>query len=106
MSGVSPILIPIFAVVGTFVMVIAIRYLINKERMAVIEKGGEIPKTGNSGVLVLAGLMIGGGVGLLLANILENMFRTDEAVYFALIFICGGVGLIFGRKMANKADEK
>ena len=49
--------------------------------------------------------MIGAGLGLLLAYILDNyvFMRTDnEAIYFALIGIGGGLGLIGSYKIEKK----
>jgi len=106
------VLIPLLAVGGFFTMLILWRSFTNKERMAMIEKGtdagqfkGMFSGTNKSLVLVIAGLAIGAGVGILLANLLESNLNMDEVVYPALIFICGGIGLIFGRKMANKEDN-
>lgn len=91
-------------------MIIALRAYENKERMAMIEKGQDpskfINRSNKSGVLVFAGLMIGAGVGLLVANLLDRLFDMEEVAYFSMILICGGFGLIVGRKMANKADEE
>lgn len=104
------LLIPIFGVIGLFSMIIALRAFENKERMAMIDKGEDpskfITKSNKSGVLVLAGLMIGAGVGLLVANLLDMALGMEEVAYFSMIFIFGGLGLIFGRKMANKADTE
>lgn len=74
-----------------------------------IEKGEDpgkfLRKSNKSGVLVFAGLMIGAGVGLLIGNFLDQAFRMDEVGYFSMIFICGGLGLIAGRKMASQVDQ-
>ncbi len=103
------LLIPIFSVVGVFTMIIVLRSFENKERMAMIEKGEDpakfMTKSTKSGVLIFAGLMIGAGVGLLVANLLEIVLGMEEVAYFSMIFIFGGLGLIYGRKMANKADQ-
>jgi len=106
------VLIPLLAVGGFFTMVILLRSFTNKERMSMIEKGadpsqfkGMFKGMNKSWALVIAGLAIGAGVGLLIANFLESNLGMDEVAYPAMLFICGGIGLIFGRKMANKEDN-
>ena len=104
------LLIPIFGTIGTFTVIVILRMYQNKERMAMIEKGQDPsifnPKSNKSGVLIFAGLSIGAGVGLLVANFLEAVFGMEEVAYFSMLFIFGGFGLILGRKMANKEDSK
>ncbi len=101
-------LIPIIAVGGFFTMIIMLRLYTNKERMSMIEKGADPSQfkgLSKSWILVIAGLGIGAGVGLLIANFLENNLSMDEIVYPSMLFICGGIGLIFGRRMANNEDN-
>ncbi len=100
------------AIGGFFTMVILWRSFTHKERMAMIEKGtdnsqfkGMFSGTNKFSVLVLAGLAIGAGVGLLIASFFESNLNMDNEVYPAMLFICGGLGLIAGRKMANKEDN-
>jgi hypothetical protein len=98
--------IPILAVIGTFSMIIALRYFANKERMAMIDKGldpgaASPPKSG-TGSIVAGGLLIGGGIGLLMGFFLDKAFAMDDTGYFSMLFIFGGLGLILGRKFANK----
>jgi hypothetical protein len=102
------LLIPLLAVGGFFTMVILLRSFTNKERMAMIEKGADPSQfkgLNKSWALVIAGLAIGAGIGLLIANFLESNLGMDEVAYPAMLFICGGLGLIAGRKMANKEDN-
>ena len=53
-------------------------------------------------------LLIGGGIGLLLGNLLDQSFYIEDVVaYFSMLFICGGLGLIAcyiieGRKLKAK----
>ena len=99
-------LIPLLAIGGFFTMIILLRSFTNKERMAMIEKGADPSQfkgLNKSHILVVAGLSIGAGVGILIASFLWSYSRMDE-LYPSLIFICGGIGLIIGRKMANKED--
>lgn len=90
-------------------MIVMLRQLSNKERMLMIEKGAD-PKLfkathNNSGSLVLGALAIGAGIGLMVANFLETNLNMDEVVYPAMLFIFGGLGLIVGRKMAQKEEK-
>ena len=91
-------------------MIILLRYFENKERMSMIDKGEDptrfMTRSNKSGILVLAGLMIDGGIGLLIGSMLDTFFRLDETAYFSMILVFGGVGLIFGRKMASKGDKE
>jgi VIT1/CCC1 family predicted Fe2+/Mn2+ transporter len=38
-------------------------------------------------------LLIGSGLGLLVAYFLDYAWHMEEVAYFSMIFICGGVGL-------------
>jgi len=99
-------LIPITMFLGAFAMVFGIRYLSNKEKMAMIERGMDpgISKSQQSAPkpflsLKFGLLMVGLGLGLLIALfvVLQNHLDDDKAVpvYFGFIGIFGGLGLIF-----------
>ncbi|MGN6638739.1 MAG: DUF6249 domain-containing protein [Mucilaginibacter sp.] len=96
---------------GFFGMIFGIVYLYKRERMAMIERGMDPrrykPQTAPYQNLKWGLLLIGAGVGLLLAYILdETVFvNTDNpALYFALIAIFGGLGL-FGSYRIEKKEE-
>ena len=114
------ILIPIVMFAGGFAMIFGIVYLRTKQNMAMIEKGMN-PKT--KGLhrptpylnLKWGLLLVGSGLGLLLAYLLDNFvlyrvghpreFDNDGAnvpVYFALIAIGGGLGLISSYRIEKK----
>jgi hypothetical protein len=103
------ILIPILVPLGFFAMIFGIIYLNKKENLAMIEKGMN-PKnlTRNPEPyrnLKWGLLLVGAGVGLFLAYIFDQyLSRNDEneALYFALIAIGGGTGLIISFKMEMK----
>jgi hypothetical protein len=102
------ILIPILISLGAFAMVFGIVYLRTRENLAMLEKGFNPKEYSNRPApyrsLKTGLLFLGAGMGLLLAYILDiNMSRhhDNEAIYFALIAIGGGVGLI-----ASYAVEK
>ncbi|MFZ6014311.1 MAG: DUF6249 domain-containing protein [Bacteroidota bacterium] len=91
------VMVPIISVIGIIVMVIYLRKYSNEERMAIIEKGLDpaifIKKSNSSGSLRASLLLIGGGIGLLLGYALDENFDMEEVGYFAMLFICGGIGL-------------
>jgi hypothetical protein len=93
------VMVPIVALIGSFVMVVYLRRFENLERMSMIEKGID-PSTfrsrqyRNTSIPLRASLLlIGGGVGLLLGYWLDSMTFMDEVAYFSMLFICGGIGL-------------
>jgi hypothetical protein len=107
------ILIPILVPLGAFAMVFGIIYLRTRENMAMIEKGmnpkqwANLPAPFRS--LKTGLLFLGAGIGLLLAFFIsQNMgdHRGTEAIYFALIAIGGGLGLISSYAMEKKEWSK
>ena len=118
-TGNLALLMIIIVSLALFVMIFGIMYLRNKERMAMIERGmspeTELPKPrpGNSSINLTFGLlMIGSGLGLFIAYILDYfVFRNQgildsPAVYFALIAIFGGLGLFISYLIENKANKQ
>lgn len=98
-------LVAITLFIGAFAMVFGIRYLLNKEKMAMIERGIDpglrsaqpsAPKPFLS--LKFGLLLVGLGMGILLALFFVLQYRMNEdeavAVYFGCISIFGGLGLI------------
>jgi hypothetical protein len=101
-EGIIALFIPITITLGAFLMVWGIRYLENKERMAMIERGME-PKASRreadpSRTLKNGLLFVGAGIGLLLAIIITQVLHLDEdsekGIFFALIAIFGGLGML------------
>ncbi len=99
-------IIPMVVCTGMFAMIFGIVYLYKRERMAMIERGmdprGYKPRSAPYQNLKWGLLLIGAGLGLFLAYVLDNTcFRSfagedgdgNPAVYFALIAIFGGLGL-------------
>ena len=108
MSG-EEILIPITLFGGAFAMTFGIVYLKTRENLAMIEKGMNPKEHLNRPApyrnLKWGLLLIGAGIGLLVAYLLDNyvFLRTDnEAIYFALIGIGGGLGLISSYKVEKR----
>lgn len=111
-------LIPILLGLGLFAAIFGIRYLQNKENMLMIQNGmdpGIQRPKGQSFTTLKAGLlMIGSGLGLFLAFVLDNTilnFRQgidddNPAIYFSLIAIFGGIGLFISHLIEKKANEE
>ena len=99
MSG-EEILVPITLFAGGFAMIFGIVYLKTRENMAMIEKGMNPKQYANRPApfrsLKTGLLFLGAGLGMFIAYLIDhNMSGEDhEAVYFALIAIGGGLGLI------------
>jgi hypothetical protein len=95
-------LIPIIVSLGVFLMVFGIRYLQNKENMAMIAKGmepvRESKKADPSKTLRNSLMFMGAGMGLLLALVFDSILQLDEdrsaGLYFALIAMFGGAGML------------
>lgn len=109
---------------GFFAMVFGIYYLKTRQNMAMIEKGMNpkefVDRPAPYKNLKWALLLIGAGVGLFLAYLLDNYvlfnatsftdnaghhYRDDDKnipIYFALIAIGGGLGLFGSYKIEKK----
>lgn len=102
-------LIPIVMFAGGFAMVFGIVYLSTRQNLAMIEKGmnpKEKVKRSAPGYLKWGMLLIGAGAGLLLAFLIDTLMIPREvepvAVYFALIAIGGGLGLVASYRIDKK----
>ena len=101
------------SIFGVFYLFISSR---NKERLALIEKGADasifnIGKRAGSSwkviIINLAFLLMGIGLGVLIANLLVTYSNLDEdSVYPALIFGMAGLGLYIGYIQTKKALEE
>jgi len=110
------IIVPIAA----FIMIFGIVYLSKRERLAMIERGMDPrrykPQSAPFQNLKWGLLLIGAGVGLFLAYLLDhtlfknigNEFDNDGnvAIYFALIAIFGGLGLFASYLIEKKNNDK
>ncbi|WP_130735310.1 DUF6249 domain-containing protein [Flavobacterium sp. J27] len=112
--GSEIIIVPIMflSIFGIFYLFLNTR---NKERLALIEKGADASiffSNNTSGVptwkiivINLACLMIGIGTGILLALVVDNLFEIDNGpLYPSLVFICAGLGLLVGFKIAKNLE--
>ena len=108
------ILIPI----AFFGVIFGIVYLYlstrNKERLALIEKGADasifnLGKRGSSWkvvILNLAFLLMGIGIGLFIAALIDSYTRLTEGAMVAVVFLMAGVGLYVGFTQTKKALEE
>jgi len=99
---------------GFFAMIFGIVYLHKRERMAMIERGMDPRRYKSQSApfqnLKWGLLLIGAGVGLFLAFVLDDtIFKNNDditAVYFALIAIFGGGGLFLSYLIEKKEGDK
>lgn len=94
------VMIPIIAIIGTFIMIVYLRKYENTERMAMIEKGvnAELFNKGKTTTNVSFSLrasllLIGIGLGCLCGYFLDYNYNMEEVGYFSMLFIFGGIGL-------------
>ncbi|MFK7781424.1 DUF6249 domain-containing protein [Psychroserpens sp.] len=102
------------SIFGVFYLYFSTR---NKERLALIEKGADasIFMKGKQQtapiwkvlILNLALLLMGIGVGVFIASLLDNYTSlNEEAVYPATIFFMAGLGLFLGFNMTKNLDKE
>lgn len=111
------VLVPILICLGLFAMVFGIVYMNKRENLAMIEKGLNPKEYANRPApyrnLKWGLLLIGAGAGLLVAYLLDHSLLTytdkygryesdSEAIYFALIAIGGGLGLVGSYRIEKK----
>ena len=109
----AEVLIPITIFAGGFAMIFGVVYLRTRENMAMIEKGMNPKRHANLPApfrsLKLGLLLLGAGLGLLLAYIIDHNIMSahePEPIYFALIAIGGGLGLIGSYAMEKKEWDR
>lgn len=112
------ILIPILVPISMFAMIFGVVYLHKRERMAMIERGMDPrnykPRSQTYNTLKCGLLLIGAGLGLFLAYILDHTClafantNSDQnpAIYFALVAIFGGLGLFISYLIEKKDENK
>ncbi|MBE9491847.1 MAG: hypothetical protein IMY70_03090 [Bacteroidetes bacterium] len=102
-------LTPIFVLLIIFGFIYGIVFLAvrKKERMTLLEKGAD-PKTFHfepmKAVTLKWGLvLIGVAIGILMGNILDTYgVLDDEASYFSMIFLFGGIALVISYFLEKK----
>jgi hypothetical protein len=113
----AEVLIPLVMFAGGFAMIFGIYYLKTRQNLAMIEKNMNPKEFANRPApyknLKWALLLIGAGIGLFLAYLLDNYVLLgvnknfhdhdrNAPIYFALIAIGGGLGLFGSYKMEKK----
>ena len=111
------VLIPLTIFGGGFAMIFGIAYLKTRENLAMVEKGMNPKQQYNRPApfksLKLGLLLLGAGLGLLIAYIIDintNLtgggnfphHNDNPAIYFALIAMGGGLGLITSYAIERK----
>jgi len=104
------ILIPILVPLGAMALAFGLFYLRNKENMSMIEKGMNPKEFANRPApyrnLKWGLLLVGAGIGLFLAYVLHSyVLKIDEdnpVMYFSMIGIFGGLGLILSYRIEKK----
>lgn len=94
---------------GVMALIFGIVYLIKRENLAMLEKGMN-PKRNRPAPytsLKYGLLLVGGGIGLLLAYLADIASEAidgenNASIYFALIAIFGGIGLISSYRIEKK----
>jgi hypothetical protein len=105
-TGNLGVLAGIIISLGFFALIFAVFYLYKREKMAMIERGMDPrlykPRSAPYQNLKWGLLLIGAGLGLFLATILDHTMMSlinpndngNPAIYFALIGLFGGLGLV------------
>jgi choline-glycine betaine transporter len=109
----AEIFIPITLFVSAALMIVTIAYYRSRESLAMIERGMN-PKENKGGpvpyrTLKWGLLMVGAGSGLLMAYLLDELLinaHDTEAIYFSLIAIGGGLGLLASFRAEKDWMEK
>jgi len=105
----AEVLIPILVPLSFFAMVFGLVYIKSRENMSMIEKGLNPKEFANRPApyrnLKNGLLLLGSGIGLALAYIITQYVLHDEdnpALWFALIGIGGGLGLITSYRIEKR----
>src|SRR5690606_637821 len=108
-------LVPIISTIAICALIFGIRYLTNREKMAMIERGlaPALNKKRNYSMMLAWGLLfVGFGLGLFISFLLTETVFVDmseekaSAVYFSMIFIFGGLGLTASYLISAKRERK
>jgi len=105
----TEMLVAVLIPLGFFLMVFGIIYMNKKENLAMIDKGMNPKEFMNRPApyqnLKWGLLLIGAGAGLLLAYLMNQFIIHDyenPALWFALIAVGGGLGLVYSYKIEKK----
>jgi hypothetical protein len=105
----AQMLVAVLVPLGGMAMLFGIIYLFKRENLAMIEKGmnPKVYRPAPYNALKYGLLLMGSGVGLLLAYLIDISSvaidgEDNPTIYFALIAICGGLGLILSYRIEKK----
>ena len=103
------IFVAILVPIAAMAMIFGIIYLYKKEGLAMIEKGmnPRVHRPAPYTSLKYGLLLVGSGLGLLLAYLIDVASATidgeeNASIYFALIAVFGGLGLIMSYMIEKK----
>jgi hypothetical protein len=107
-------IVPVFIVAIIFGFTYGVIQLLvrRKERMALIEKGADasllVSKPSfNYYALKIGLLCIGVAIGLIIgATLVETTTLHEEAAYFSMVFLFGGIGLVVSHFMEKKERKE
>lgn len=104
-------LIWFFLALAIFVLIYGIRYLKNKENMALIERNVDIDKKGKSATSLLISrvITISIALGFILGMISSSFVEPENfkiVTFLVSVLICGGGGLICSSYLANKRSDR
>lgn len=100
----------IISAVSLFAMIFGVSYLRSRQNLAMIEKGMNPKEFANRPVpfrnLKWGLLLIGAGLGLLIAFLVDTLVVPEDvepvAIYFSLLAIGGGLGLVSSYRIEKK----
>lgn len=102
----------IFIPISLFGMILGIVYLVirKKERLALLEKGADasvfVQNKQSNAILKWGLFLMGVGIGLLIAQALVRAEAMDEeAAYFSMIFLFGGIALVISYFLDKKRSS-
>ncbi len=110
-AHVIALVVPVIGMISFVIMLVMFRKFQNDERMGMIEKGIPFPEKTPHRIsiatyLTYGFLAVGSGIGLLIAQFLDRGYGFDAPLYFALLLIGGGLGLITAYWVQYKMDKK
>ena len=107
MQQIIAVFIPIIGILCISALIVILKRLEHVEKIKMIEQGLDISKFQKphkpGGALKFALMLIGVGIGLFFASLLESYTSIEpEVLYFSMIFIFAGSGLYLGDTIADK----
>ncbi|AEW00775.1 hypothetical protein A4D02_12525 [Niastella koreensis] len=99
----------ILSILGLFILIFGVRYLISRENLAMLEKGmnpkDKVHRPAPYANLKWGLLLFGAGAGLAIAYSITQYILHDydsPALWFAFVAMGGGAGLIYSYRIEKK----